>query len=402
MSLHLGRTWYELFSRGARDWLRHNAKMREAIGKQLPELLAAPDVLTSPQGQTVRVALPIVEHARFRLRDPDTATGVGHGAGEAGKRLHVPSAPSRADPTAAGHGESSLRVVLELNIDELLEWLWEDLDLPDLTLKAAPSEIARDYTRAGWQRRGVRARLDRRRTLKEALKRRAVQNEPLAFVDEDLRFRQLIERPQPALSAAVLLLLDVSGSMAEPERRLAKAFFFVALQGLRRRYPKVEVAFVAHASEAWEFSEERFFQTAGAGGTVSSTAFRLALDIVHERFDPARYNVYLFYASDGENVMGDWQAATALLHELGPVLNYGGYIEVRPEPRVVRPTAMGGMFTRLEREGLPFGMARVTDQEDVWEAVRRFFRHELEATSVSQKHQHEGTQRGTKVFITKN
>jgi uncharacterized sporulation protein YeaH/YhbH (DUF444 family) len=110
---------------------------------------------------------------------------------------------------------------------------------------------------------------------------------------------------------------------------------------------------------------------------MASSAFRFAADIVRERFDTTRFNVYVFYASDGENAVSDWHPATALLRELAGVLNYGGYLEVRPEPRVTRPSSMGGMFGRLEREGLPLGTARVKDQEDVWDAARRFFRREV-------------------------
>ena len=118
--------------------------------------------------------------------------------------------------------------------------------------------------------------------MKEAVKRHAVQvtasgntllkgdDEPFSLINDDLRFRQLVKRPSPATSAAVIFALDVSGSMDEAQRRLAKQFFFFALQGIRRQYPKVETVFVAHTVNAWEFSEEDFFRTSGTGGTASS------------------------------------------------------------------------------------------------------------------------------------
>src|SRR4029078_6375031 len=157
-----------------------------------------------------------------------------------------------------------------------------------------------DLVREGWDKRGASSRLDRRRTIKEAVKRRAVEEHPVSFIDEDLRFRQLVRRPKPATKAAVIFALDVSGSMGETERQLAKMFFFFALQGIRRQYPKVETAFVAHTVNAWEFSAEDFFRTSGTGGTASSAAFALADEVLHSRYDPARYNSYVFYASDGE------------------------------------------------------------------------------------------------------
>src|SRR5579859_723837 len=79
--------WYELFSRGARDWLRHNEKVKEAVTGNLPDLLSGPDLLSNPSGRTVLVPVKLLEHARFRLRDPRTHTGAGQGKGEPGDVL---------------------------------------------------------------------------------------------------------------------------------------------------------------------------------------------------------------------------------------------------------------------------------------------------------------------------
>jgi len=94
---------------------------------------------------------------------------------------------------------------------------------------------------------------------------------------------------------------------------------------------------------------------------------------VRERFDPSQYNVYLFYASDGENLVDDREAADESLRELSQSLNYGGFIEIRPAYGISPETEMSGVFARLQREDLPLGMARVTNREDVWNALRKFF-----------------------------
>jgi uncharacterized sporulation protein YeaH/YhbH (DUF444 family) len=96
--------------------------------------------------------------------------------------------------------------------------------------------------------------------VKEAVKRRAMQTDPVAFCNDDLRYRPLVSRPQPVMHAVVLFALDVSASMTHAERKLAKTFFFFALQGLRRKYGKVETRFIAHTTQAWEFSEPAFFR----------------------------------------------------------------------------------------------------------------------------------------------
>src|SRR5262245_53098487 len=166
------------------------------------------------------------------------------------------------------------------------------------------------------------------------------------------------------MNAAVIFALDVSGSMDEAQRKLAKQFFFFALQGIRRQYAKVETVFLAHAAQAWEFEEAQFFQASSSGGTVSSTAFGLALDVMRRRYDPGRYNVYFFYASDGENAAEDREAAGATLRELAAQTNYAGYVETggiatfRP-----RETQLAELFTDLKKT-LPVGMSGLSSQED--------------------------------------
>jgi uncharacterized protein len=221
--------------------------------------------------------------------------------------------------------------------------------------------------------------------MKEAVKRHAIQgnaagntavldDEPLSLINDDLRFRQLVKRPAPATSAAVIFALDVSGSMDEAQRRLAKQFFFFALQGIRRQYAKVETVFLAHAAQAWEFDESQFFQASSSGGTVTSSVARLALDVMGTRYDPGRYNVYFFYASDGENAAEDRDEARSTLVDIARQVNYAGYIETggvasfRP-----RDTQLAEIFTEIKGTGLPVGTSHLASQEDVWNAIRQFF-----------------------------
>ena len=365
--------WYDLFSRGARDWLRHNQKVRAAVRESLPDLLAGNDVITRPSNRTVLVPVKFLEHARFRLLEPATQQGAGQGKGEAGDVLR----PARDDGPgshAGGTASGEVRFVVEMKIDEIVDWLWQDLKLPELKPRRSETMDEPEYRREGWDKRGARSRLDRRRTLKEAVKRTAVQENALSIVNEDLRFRQLVRKPTPSTKAAVIFALDVSGSMDEGQRRLAKQFFFFALQGLRRQYAKVETAFIAHAAEAWEFEESQFFQASSSGGTISSGAFELAADLMRTRYDPGRYNVYLFYASDGENAAEDRPRAASALRRLAGELNYAGYVETggvatfRP-----RETQLAEIFRELHGQGLPVGLSSLGSQDDVWRAIREFF-----------------------------
>jgi uncharacterized sporulation protein YeaH/YhbH (DUF444 family) len=368
--------WYELFSRGARDWLRHNQKVREAVKGNLPEILSGEDLLSNPgTNRSVLVPVKFLEHSRFRLSEPASQQGAGQGRGQPGDVLQ-PARPERDPGSQSGGTENGeIRFVVEMKLEEIIDWIWEELKLPDLKPRRTTSMDEPDYVREGWDKRGARSRLDRRRTMKEAVKRRAVQEDPVAIVNEDLRFRQLVKRPTPSTNAAVIFALDVSGSMDEAQRKLAKQFFFFALQGIRRQYAKVETVFLAHAAQAWEFEEREFFQASSSGGTVSSGVFQLALEVMRGRYDPSRTNVYFFYASDGENAAEDREPAAAALRSLAAQTNYAGYVETggiatfRP-----RETQLAEMFHELRDAGLPVGMSPLGSQDDVWRAIREFFR----------------------------
>ena len=368
--------WYDLFSRGARDWLRHNQKVREAVKNTLPEILSGEDLMTGDsKNRTVMVPVKFLEHARFRLADPSSQQGAGQGRGEPGDVLQPGRERGDAQSQSGGTENGEIRFVVEMKLEEIIDWIWEELKLPDLKPKRTATLDQPDYVREGWDRRGARSRLDRRRTMKQAVKRRAIQENPVPIVNEDLRFRQLVKRTTPSMNAAVIFALDVSGSMDEAQRRLAKQFFFFALQGIRRQYAKVETVFLAHAAQAWEFDESQFFQASSSGGTVSSCVFQLALEVMNARYDPGRYNVYFFYASDGENASEDREPAAATLRAVAAQTNYSGYVETggvatfRP-----RETQVAEVFNELKGAGLPVGMSPLASQEDVWRAIREFFK----------------------------
>lgn len=368
--------WYDLFSRGARDWLRHNDKVREAVRQHLPQIVAGADVLTGG-ASTVRVPVKMLEHYRFRLRNSNEQQGVGQGQAKPGDRIGRPQQDSDNQRGQGGNEDGGVQYTLEFRIDDIVDWLWEEMKLPNLEAKAGRAKED-DWTREGWDRRGARSRLDRRRSIKESIKRRGMQSagaESLSFTDDDLRYRQLAKREQPAMQAVVILLLDVSGSMGERERQISKTFFFWAIQGLRRQYRHLELVFVAHTSEAWEFEEDEFFKVTGTGGTVASAGLKKVRQIIDERYSPSQYNIYLFYASDGENFPSDQPQAQVALEDVCGDCNYCGFLEVAPLAGAAPDSEIGRLFVDLSRDDDSVGAYRVSGTDDIWNAVRHFFTH---------------------------
>jgi hypothetical protein len=279
----------------------------------------------------------------------------------------------------------------------------EEMRLPNLQSRIGGSAEETDWVREGWDRKGARSRLDRRRSFRESIKRRASQPAPAGatddppgdpaasgagrasptFTDDDLRFRQLSRRERPATQAVVFLLMDVSGSMADADRKLAKSFFFWAVQGLRRQYRHLETGFVAHTTEAWEFDEARFFEVRGDGGTVASTGLAKVEEIIAERYSPARYNVYLFYASDGDNSLSDRSDAAAALHRLRQQASYLGFLEVSAAVQRHLTTETARLFRNLAGGSDSVGSFPVRRMEDIWNAVRHFFTQQQRAAEAA-------------------
>jgi len=177
----------------------------------------------------------------------------------------------------------------------------------------------------------------------------------------------------------VFFMLDVSGSMSDRDRKLAKTFFFWVVQGLRREYRSLETVFVAHTTEAWEFTEPEFFQVSGTGGTVSSTGFNKVREIISARYNPGRCNIYLFYASDGDNSVSDSAESRELLTAITGDACFTGYVEVSSGLSRQLATETGRLYAELQTAGLAAGSYALNDFDDVWGAVRHFFSAEAKA-----------------------
>jgi uncharacterized sporulation protein YeaH/YhbH (DUF444 family) len=371
--------WYDLFSRGSRDWLRHSEKIREAVRDHLPQIVAGSDIINEG-ARTVRVPVRMLEHYRFRLRSESESQGVGQGTAKPGDLLGPANTGNKQGSKGAGGTErGGPELLLEFKIDDIIEWMWEELRLPNLQPRIGRSEEA-DWKREGWDRRGARSRLDRRRSLKEAVKRRALEPSAPSFIDEDLRYRQLTRRRQPAMRAAVFFLLDVSASMTDGDRQLAKTFFFWVAAGLRREYRALDIVFVAHTTDAWEFNESDFFKVAGSGGTVASAGLNKVQEIMQARFDPGTCNVYLFYASDGDNAMDDRDRARAAIEAIAKAARYAGYVEISSGLRSTQ-SETSRLFDAATAGGLASGRFSIKDSNDVVAAVRHFFTLESHAVA---------------------
>jgi uncharacterized sporulation protein YeaH/YhbH (DUF444 family) len=169
--------------------------------------------------------------------------------------------------------------------------------------------------------------------------------------------------------------------MTEGDRQLAKTFFFWVAAGLRREYRALDIVFVAHTTDAWEFSETDFFKVAGSGGTVASTGMNKVHEIIKARFDPGNCNLYLFYASDGDNAVDDRERARGELEAIARLTRYSGYVEISSGLRSSH-SETSKLFDAAGAAGLATGRCTIRDANDVANAVRHFFTLESRAAEA--------------------
>jgi uncharacterized sporulation protein YeaH/YhbH (DUF444 family) len=164
MTISTEAPWYDLFSRGARDWLRHNEKVRESVQKNLPDLIAGSDLITGSQDRTVQVPVRMLEHARFRLADAQAQSqgDAGQGQGKAGDVLRPVQRGAGDEEGQGDNSEGEVRLLLELKVDDIMDWLWDELKLPDLRPKRNNSMNDDEFVREGWDKHGARARRSRK------------------------------------------------------------------------------------------------------------------------------------------------------------------------------------------------------------------------------------------------
>ena len=169
------------------------------------------------------------------------------------------------------------------------------------------------------------------------------------------------------------LLLDTSGSMGIWEKYMARSFFFWMTRFLRTKYETVEIEFIAHHTEAKVVSEEDFFSKGESGGTICSSAYRKALELINQKYDPSRYNIYPFHFSDGDNLTSDNARCVKLVNELMKVSNMFGYGEVN---QYNRHSTLMSAYKNIQDES--FRHFILKQKSDVFHAMKSFFRKETE------------------------
>jgi uncharacterized sporulation protein YeaH/YhbH (DUF444 family) len=319
----------------------------------------------------------------------------------------------RGSGAGEGDGEDAFRFVLSR--DEFVDLFLDDLELPDLAKRKLAEVESEGLRRAGYTTSGSPANISVSRTVRLALARRVALRRPrpetiaqleaelaecdearraelvaeiealkakirrIPFIDPiDIRYRRFETMPKPIAQAVMFCLMDVSGSMSEHMKDLAKRFYMLLYVFLTRRYRHVEIVFIRHTDRAEEVDEETFFHGPATGGTLVSSALEAMHEIVRSRFRPADWNIYAAQASDGDNSTSDGPAVSRLLTEkILPVSQFFAYLEVGASGGStfdMPASSLWNLYERLRAEGVPLSIRKVSERSEIFPVFHDLFR----------------------------
>lgn len=363
---------WSLHRKGFIDQERHKQKIKEAIKQNLHEIVSREDIILSDGRKVVKVPIRSLEQYKFRFdRDKGDRVGQGQGGTKVGDVI------AREPGDQPGKGEAGEEPGVdyyeaEVNLEELAALIFEDLGLPNLEEKRNQQLEAESIQFKDIRRAGVLANLDKRRTIMENIKRNAMKGKPRfgGVRSEDLRFKTWDAEIRHESNAVVLAMMDVSGSMGDFEKYIARSFYFWMVRFLRTKYANVEIIFISHHTEAKVVTEEEFFTKGESGGTRVSSAYQLALELIRSKYPPTDWNIYPFHFSDGDNMFSDNRLCCDLVNGLLGICNLFGYGQIK-QGWYPAGTLMSVYGQEIDHE--KFVAITIEDKQDVYPALRKFF-----------------------------
>ncbi|MDR3526587.1 MAG: YeaH/YhbH family protein [Rhizomicrobium sp.] len=407
---------------------RARAQIRDAVQKSLKDAAVA-DI---GKERKIKISTKGTKEPRFRL-DPKAA-------GERdfvlpGNKEFMPGDEIKKPPKgegggrgkeAADHAEADDDFEFVMSQDEVLDIFFEDLELPNLVRTTLKDTQSKAWKRAGITTAGSPSQINLLRTMRNAQGRRLAMRRPslravedmqkeletlelhepseeatvqitalkaklahaiakrkwVGFIDPlDVRFNSYSEQPIPTSQAVMFCLMDVSGSMGEREKDLAKRFYMLLHLFLRRCYKKVDIVFIRHTHDAQEVDEQEFFYSRQSGGTIVSTALDKMLEIQRERYTTSDWNIYAAQASDGYTQSGDARRCVEMLNaDIMPLCQYYAYIEIldEREMEVFASEDSGAELWRAYRtvadEWKNFATKRISKPADIFPVFRELFK----------------------------
>lgn len=381
--------------------------VRQAITKRHVTDIEAGEKITIP---TKDISEPTIYHGIGGVREVVYPGNTDFLTGDRIKRPANEDALQGNEASDTGEGLDDFN--FELTKEEFLDMFFDDLALPHLVKKQLNQAPSHKLIRAGFSAYGTPSNLNIIRTFRGAIGRRIALSAPykkrlqqiieqpetgseekgnnktipneIEFLKKkihsfpriealDLRYNNRIKQPNPSTQAVMFCLMDVSGSMDEEKKDMAKRFFILLYLFLTRNYEKIDIVFIRHHTVAKEVDEKEFFYSRETGGTVVSSALDLMKKIIQERYPIAYWNIYCAQASDGDNWNADSPYCQELLLKyLIPTMQYYAYIEIKPRQH----QSLWEAFLTVKEKCPNFAMEHIENIEDIYPVFHDLFKRQ--------------------------
>lgn len=378
--------------RSAGDRARHRQLVKEAIKDQLPEILTEEAIIGTSGSKKIKVPINSIKEWRFIYGRP--RNGVGQGPGqEPGDQIgSTGDEVEQGKPEEGGNEAGDIVLEVTVDLEELIDLMFEDLGLPFLERKKFHEiEVESESKWEGLREQGIEPRLDLEASFIEKLKRQKIletqleialrtnpeeakrileelEKMPFPFREEDLRYHRVTTKVKEESNAIIFPIMDVSGSMDQMKRYLAKAFLFMLYRFIKTKYRRVEMAFIAHDTEAKQVSENDFFHLSGSGGTFISSGPLKALELIKTLYPPELWNIYAVHCSDGENYSNDNEPAIKAFQELVKISNLVGFVEIKSDAGW---SNIGDKIKGAIKDD-HFQLIKIKEKNQVWPRFRDF------------------------------
>lgn len=375
--------------RSIEDRRRHRQLVEKSIKDNLGDILSEESIIGETKNKKFKIPIRGLKEYQFIYGKNSGGVASGTGEEKRGDKIGSEKGGKGKGPgkgQGAGNDEGEDYYETEITLDEVFDYLAEDLELPNMDRKKYSEIITESsFKKKGYQKHGINPRLAKKKTVmmkierlqskKRALREANIEEEidRFPFIEDDLRYYRVKVQPKRESNAAIIFVMDVSGSMDNTKKYLARSYFYVLSRFIKNKYNNVEVAFVAHSTTAKEVGENEFFHKGQSGGTYISSGLNKALEIIEERYDPAMWNLYTFCVSDGDNWSEDNEKTIKAVKDLCEVCNLFGYTEILP---ITYATTMKYKLNN-EIKNKNYISASIKQKSDLWIALKTMLKKEL-------------------------
>jgi len=377
--------------RSASDRSRHKQKIEKAIREGVHNIVAEESIIGQDGKKKIKIPVRGIKEWQFVYGSNQSNKQTGSAPGtdlQKGQVVKKGGQQQQQGGNKAGKDKGEEYYEVELTLEELASYLFDSLGLPDLDKKKMKEIKETKPKRHGHRSSGIMPRLDKRESMINRIRRMSAArragtievdddgNEVFPFHEDDLVFHHIKDKPKEATNAVIFFMMDVSGSMTQNIKFIARSFFFLLYQFIRHKYEEVEIVFIGHTTEAFETDEDSFFKRGESGGTHVSSAPRLALEIINKRFHPSSWNIYAFHCTDGDNWSEDNDAAVDAFKKLSDISQMTCYFEICPESERMawESDRQDTLWKRLDKIALDkFRTAVLKSKDDIWPIFKRLF-----------------------------